>query len=79
MLTQKDFLSMLDDLQTHTAKTVSVIEGLITGTGDKELCLKFVALKQTKLVHLETMQALSALVKEHVRGGAAEPVVVTKA
>ncbi len=79
MLTQHDFLSMLGDLQAHTGKTVSVIEGLLAGIDDKELCLKLVALKQTKLVHLEAMQALSTLVRDNVRGGAAETVVATRA
>lgn len=69
MLTQNDFISMLGDMRTHTAKTIAVIERLITESDDKNLRLRFVALKQTKLTHLEAMQALSALVEDHMYVG----------
>lgn len=76
MLTQNDFLSMLGDMQAHMAKTVITAESLITDTEDKDLRYKFVALKQSKLLHLETLQALSALVREHSQGTTAAEVKV---
>lgn len=68
MLTQNDFMIMLGDMQAHMAKTVAIVESLTTETEDKDLRYKFVALKQSKLLHLETLQALSALVRHHSRG-----------
>lgn len=61
-------MAMLGDMQAHMAKTVTVVESLITDTEDKDLRYKFIALKQSKLLHLETLQALAALVRDHSRG-----------
>ncbi len=76
MLTQNDFVSMLGDMRNHTAKTIAVIERLITETEDKNLRLKFVALKQTKLTHLEAMQALTTLVNNHMYQGEAPETLI---
>lgn len=71
MLSQEDFVGMLNDMLAHVEKTIKITDDLVAELDDKDLRFKLIALRQTKYVHLETMNALSTLIKKNMRS--AEP------
>lgn len=75
MLSQEDFVGMLNDMLSHVEKTIRITDDLVAELDDKDLRFKLIALRQSKYVHLETMSALSALIKKNMR--ASEPAAAS--
>lgn len=67
MLSQEDFIGMLGDMQSHVEKTIRITDDLVAELDDKDLRFKLIALRQTKYVHLEAMNALATLIKKNMR------------
>lgn len=77
MLSQEDFVGMLNDMLTHVEKTIKITDDLVAELDDKDLRFKLIALRQTKYVHLEAMSALSALIKKNMRVTEPAPPSIT--
>ncbi|MCD8349472.1 MAG: hypothetical protein LUC93_02555 [Planctomycetaceae bacterium] len=77
MLSQEDFIGMLNDMQSHVEKTIKITDELVAELDDKDLRFKLIALRQTKYVHLETMNALSTLIKKNMRQSGVVPASIT--
>ncbi len=77
MLSQEDFIGMLNDMQAHVEKTIKITDELVAELDDKDLRFKLIALRQTKYVHLETMNALATLIKKNMRQSGIVPASIT--
>ncbi|MCC8181000.1 MAG: hypothetical protein LIP23_08850 [Planctomycetes bacterium] len=69
MLSQKDFITMLMDMQAHVSRAMEITNVLVQELSEKELRYKLAALNQTKRMHLDAMNALTTLLKEQQVSG----------
>ncbi len=66
MLRQDDFIAMLASMLAHVDRTIRITDELIVLLEDKDLRFKLVALRQAKYSHMETLEALSTMLKENM-------------
>ncbi len=66
MLRQDDFVAMLASMLAHVERTIRITDELVVELHDRDLRFKLVALRQAKFNHLETLEALSTLLKENM-------------
>ncbi len=66
MLRQDDFVNMLASMLSHVERTINITDELVVEMKDRDLRFKLVALRQAKYSHLETLEALSTLLKENM-------------